>query len=134
MPIQLIQGMNAWLDACKKLKVPLVTLSIRNAKQCNLPLARLRNSLGEFVMPTPESIRNAAATFSWTPDFQAIQSESCADCWPITAPSYMLIPRHGAPRRQFEAFRFLNSMYQNSELMEAFDYVPLPHKTVDKIR
>jgi len=102
----------------------------------NLPYARIQNPLGEFILPTQESITKAARIVEmlsplddWTNVSYNIVYAKVQGAYPISTPSYMIVWKKVADKSKCEALKefikFIGLEGQNT-LPEG--YAPLPHE------
>ncbi len=109
------------------------------AKQNKLAYTQLRNKDGRFVSPDAESFSAAAAGANWTsqPGFGiSLTSQPGATSWPITAPTFVLIPKDAKdPAKTAEVIKFFDWAFKSGgKLATDLDYVALPEKTVADVR
>jgi phosphate transport system substrate-binding protein len=109
------------------------------AKQNNIPYALLQNKSGKFVAPDSDTFQAAAAGADWTaaPGYGISLTNQAGDqAWPITAPTFILVPRNPAkPDQVAEALKFFDWAFKNGDRMALeLDYVPLPQPVKDMVR
>jgi phosphate transport system substrate-binding protein len=109
------------------------------AKQNNVPFAQLQNKDGQFVSPDSETFQAAAANAKWdsAPGFGiSLTSQPGAKAWPITAPTFILVPKAPEkPEQVGEVLKFFDWAYKNGDKLAVdLDYVPLPDNVVDQVR
>jgi phosphate transport system substrate-binding protein len=109
------------------------------AKQNNIPYAQLQNKDGQFVSPDDTAFQAAAANANWNsaPGFGiSLTSQPGAQAWPITAPTFILVPKAPEkPEQVAEALKFFDWAYKNGDKLAAeLDYVPLPDNVVEQVR
>ncbi len=123
----------------RQLKNSIGYVEYAYAKQNNLSWAQLQNLDQQFVQPNQESFAAAAANADWngTPGMGVVlTNEPGADSWPITAASFILVPKTARSTEkatavlEFFDWAFKNGSNQAAEL----DYVALPNEVTDEIR
>src|SRR5579875_368090 len=107
------------------------------ATQNHLTYTDMVNKDGQRVKPTMDAFQAAAgnADFSKTQDFYLILTDQPgAKSWPITAATYMLLRKDGAPAQNKLVLKFLDWCLRHGE-QEAvqLDYVPLPAPVIAQI-
>jgi phosphate transport system substrate-binding protein len=107
------------------------------AKQNKLTYAILKNADGNFVMPTDDSFKAAAAHADWTKSafYEILTDEPGKDSWPITGATFILMHKvQGKPAQAAEVLKFFDWSYKNGGKMASdLDYVPLPESLVKLI-
>jgi phosphate transport system substrate-binding protein len=101
------------------------------ALQNRMACTRLRNKAGNFVSPTDKSFSAAAAGADWknAPGYHVILVDQPGEqSWPITGPSFILIPREIASASRARAMLgFFDWCYRKGgEIALQLDYVPIP--------
>jgi phosphate transport system substrate-binding protein len=109
------------------------------AKQNNIPFAQLQNKNGKFVSPEAKTFQAAAANADWSaaPGFGiSLTSQAGDDAWPITAPTFILVPKTPEkPEQVAEVLKFFDWTFNKGDQMAAeLDYVALPAKVKDMVR
>ncbi|MDQ4134916.1 MAG: phosphate ABC transporter substrate-binding protein PstS [Pseudomonadota bacterium] len=109
------------------------------AKQNAIPFAQLQNKDGKFVAPEAKTFQAAAANANWNgaPGFGiSLTSQPGAEAWPITAPTFILVPKTPEkPEQVAEVLKFFDWAYKNGDKLAAdLDYVPLPDNVVEQVR
>jgi phosphate transport system substrate-binding protein len=109
------------------------------AKQNAIPFAQLQNKDGKFVAPEAKTFQAAAANANWdgAPGFGiSLTSQPVAEAWPITAPTFILVPKTPEkPEQVAEVLKFFDWAYKNGDKLAAdLDYVPLPDNVVEQVR
>jgi phosphate transport system substrate-binding protein len=109
------------------------------AKQNAIPIAQLQNRDGKFVAPEGRTFQAAAANANWSsvPGFGiSLTNQPGADAWPITAPTFILVPKTPEkPEQVAEVLKFFDWAYRNGDTLAAdLDYVPLPDNVVEQVR
>ncbi|MFW2177539.1 MULTISPECIES: phosphate ABC transporter substrate-binding protein PstS [unclassified Moraxella] len=106
------------------------------AKQNKLAHVQLQNRAGKFVQPD-DSTFAAAGNINWAsyPGFAVtITNMPAANAWPISAATFVLIPRTGGAKAK-DAVKFFDWAYTNGNgQAAALDYVPLPESTKAAVR
>ncbi len=109
------------------------------AIQNKLVYADLINKEGKKVAPTMASFQSAAANADWThaPGFyQILTDQPGADSWPITAATFILMPKQPKdPAAAAEALKFFSWAYANGgKMAEDLDYIPMPNSVVALVK
>jgi len=109
------------------------------AKQNNIPVAQLQNKSGQFVSPDAKTFQAAAAGADWksVPGYGiSLTNQPGAEAWPITAPTFILVPQKPAkPEQVAEVLKFFDWSFKNGDKMAMeLDYVPLPAQVKDLVR
>ena len=106
------------------------------AKQNRLAYTQLQNRAGKFVLPD-DSTFAAASNINWAqyPGFAVtITNMPAANAWPISAATFILVPRTGGAKAK-EALKFFDWAFTNGNAQAtALDYVPLPADTKAAVR
>jgi phosphate transport system substrate-binding protein len=99
------------------------------ANQNQMPYADMKNSAGNFVSPTPDSVSAALATAKIPDDFRfSMVSAPGEKAYPIAGASWVLVYQHpkNAERGQ-KLVAFLKwAVTEGQKLSPALDYAPLP--------
>jgi phosphate transport system substrate-binding protein len=108
------------------------------ALQNKLAYTRLVNRQGNAVAPSPQTIQAAAASADWTgtPGFGLVLTDQPgADSWPITATTFVLMPRKPPNAREAAAaLAFFDWGYtKGGPSAEQLQYVPLPAGVIGMI-
>jgi phosphate transport system substrate-binding protein len=107
--------------------------------QNHMVYALVQNAAGKFVAPNAKSFAAAAATADWphAKDFDLVMTNAPgAGSYPITASTFVLMPRHpknpggSAAARKFFGWALTKGQPQALSL----DYVPLPASLVKQIQ
>jgi phosphate transport system substrate-binding protein len=109
------------------------------AKQNKLTYTNMNNHDGKVVQPTSPSFQAAAANADWAnaPGFyQILTDEPGADSWPITAATFILMPKQPQdPAAAKEALKFFDWAFTKGDKMaEDLDYIPMPDNVVTLIK
>ncbi|MEO6065878.1 MAG: phosphate ABC transporter substrate-binding protein PstS [Lysobacterales bacterium] len=122
----------------KQIQGSIGYVELSYALQSKMPYARMKNSAGNFVLPSAESFSAAAASADWknAKDFYLVITDAPgAKSWPITATNFILMykqPKNPAGSRN--AKEFFKWVYTNgSPQAKALDYVPLPAELVVQV-
>jgi phosphate transport system substrate-binding protein len=106
------------------------------AKQNKLPYADLKNSAGEYVTASIESVTAALATATIADDFRfSMVNPPGKDAYPIAGTTWLLVyqeQKDAAKGRKL--VEFLKWAYTEGEKMAAaLDYSPLPEKLQERV-
>ena len=109
------------------------------AKQNKLAFAKMVNSAGQVVAPTPEAVKAAAASADWSkaPGMYMILTDAPGkDAWPIAGATFILMHKVQAkPENAREVLKFFDWSYANGDGMASdLDYIPLPDSLVKMIQ
>jgi phosphate transport system substrate-binding protein len=106
------------------------------ANQNKLSVAELKNSSGNWVKPTLESVSAAAAQSNMPDDFRvSIVNQPGKDVWPISTFTYLLVYREASDTVKGEALlRFVWwAEHEGQKSAGSLDYAPLPKPVVEKV-
>lgn len=102
-----------------------------------MTFAMVKNVGGEFVAPSLDSFRAAAASAAWqAPDFYEVLTQAPGkDSWPIAATVFILMPKQAKDSAQAaEAIRFFRwSLEQGKADAKSLNYVSLPDGLVRQV-
>ncbi len=109
------------------------------AKQNKLAHALMANKDGQFVAPSDDAFKAAAAGADWakTPGMGVILTDQAGKAsWPITGASFILMHKLQAkPDNGREVLKFFDWAFKNGEKMaDELDYVPMPAAVVRQIQ
>lgn len=109
------------------------------AKQNKLAHAQMANREGQFVNPSEETFKAAAAGADWakTPGMYLILTDQPGkQSWPITGASFILLHKvQEKPERGREVLKFFDWAFKNGAKMASeLDYVAMPDAVVSLIR
>ncbi len=109
------------------------------AMQNKLTYTDMMNKEGKKVAPTMPSFQSAAANADWAhaPGFyQILTDQRGADSWPITASTFILMPKQPPdPAAATEALKFFSWAFDNGgKTAEELDYIPMPASVVALIK
>jgi phosphate transport system substrate-binding protein len=109
------------------------------AKQNAMTYALMQNKSGQFVPPTAENFKAAAAGAKWStaPGFYLLLlDQPGATSWPITGATFILVhTKQANGSRGKEVLAFFDWCYKNGDAAAAsLDYVSLPAPVKDLIR
>ena len=123
----------------KQIKGAIGYVELSYALVNKLTYGAVRNRAGTFVVPSTETIANAAAAAEWTTskDFSLVITDAPGDnSYPISATNFMLMrkdPKDAA--RSKEALAFFDWVYANGDdAASNLGYVPLPDALVAQIK
>jgi phosphate transport system substrate-binding protein len=109
------------------------------AKKNKMEYAQLKNHDGQYVEPTEESFKAAAAGAEWakTPGFGVVLTDQAGKAsWPITGATFILMHKAEANAANAkEVLKFFDWSYKNGSAMAVeLDYVPLPAPVVKMVQ
>ncbi len=99
------------------------------AKQNKMAYVQMKNKDGNFVEPTAENFKSAAAGADWSKSFyQILTDEPGKNSWPITGATFILMHKvQDKPVQAAGVLKFFDWAYKNGDKTAAdLDYVPLP--------
>jgi phosphate transport system substrate-binding protein len=101
------------------------------ALQNKMTYALLKNRDGNFVAPSEQSFKAAAANANWDMDkdfYEILTNEPGKDSWPITGATFILMHKFQQdPDQAREVLKFFKWAYENGDQMAlALDYIPMP--------
>jgi len=107
------------------------------ALQNKIPVAMIGNRDGNFVYPSDDTCKAAAAS-AFVPDdfYTRFTYASGKNSYPISGFTYLLVPKKQKDPAKAAAFvKFVEWAYNNGDKdATALDYVPLPEKVKKKVR
>jgi len=98
-------------------------------KQNKMNYALLQNAAGQFVSPSDEAFKAAAANADWAKSFyQILTNQPGAQSWPITGATFILMHKaQDKPAQAAAALKFFDWAYKNGDkTADDLDYVPMP--------
>lgn len=109
------------------------------AKKNKMEYVQLKNHDGQFVEPTEDSFKSAAAGAEWskTPGFGVVLTDQAGKAtWPISGATFILMHKVEAnPENAKEVLKFFDWSYKNGTAMATeLDYVPLPAAVIKQIQ
>jgi len=108
-------------------------------KQNKMTYTQLKNKDGNFVEPSDDSFKAAAAGVDWakTPGFNIIlDNQSGKASWPVTGASFILMYKQQADAAKGrEILKYFDWAYKNGGAMaNELDYVPMPAAVVKLVQ
>ena len=123
----------------KQIKGAIGYVELSYAITNKLNYTAVRNRAGNFIVPSKESIKAAAASAEWgdVKDFSLVITDAPgAQAYPISATNFILMyknPKNAA--RSKEALAFFDWVYKNGDASaEALGYVALPADLTQQIK
>lgn len=107
------------------------------ALQNNIPYGSVKNSSGQFIKATLESVTAAAAGVKMPADYRvSITNSAGKTAYPISSFTWLLIPQPFKDQAKGKIITdFLNWELDNGQAMtSSLSYAPLPKEVSDKIR
>jgi phosphate transport system substrate-binding protein len=109
------------------------------AKQNKLSYALMSNREGQFVAPSDDTFKAAAANADWAkaPGMYLILTEQSGKAsWPITGASFILLHKvQDKPENAREVLKFFDWSFKNgAKIANELDYVPMPDPVVKLIQ
>jgi len=105
-------------------------------KQNKMTYAMLKNKDGNFVAPSEQAFRDAAAGADWKSSFyQLITNQPGKGTWPISTATFILMHNvQDKPANATEVFKFFDWAFKNGDkTASSLDYVALPDSVVAAI-
>jgi phosphate transport system substrate-binding protein len=106
-------------------------------KQNKMNYVQLKNKDGQWVNPSDDAFKAAAAGADWKKTFYQITTDQPGkEAWPLTNPTYILFYKsQDKPTQASAALKFFDWAYANGDkLADDLDYVPLPAAVKDLVR
>ena len=106
-------------------------------KQNKMIFTQLKNKDGNFIKPSDDAFKAAAAGADWTKTFYQVTTDQPGkDAWPISNPTYVLMYKtQDKPANASNALKFFEWAYtQGDQMADDLDYVPLPAGVKDLVR
>jgi phosphate transport system substrate-binding protein len=106
-------------------------------KQNKMNYVQLKNKDGQWVNPSDDAFKAAAAGADWNKTFYQITTDQPGKtAWPLTNPTYILMFKSQDKAAQASAaLKFFDWAYNNGDKMaDDLDYVPLPAAVKDLVR
>jgi phosphate transport system substrate-binding protein len=109
------------------------------AKRNKIPHAQVKNRDGNFVQPSDDTFKAAAAGADWTnaPGFYLLLTDQKGkDSWPITGASFIIMHRQQADTLTGRAvLKFFDWSYKNGgKMSEELEYVHLPPSVIKLVQ
>ena len=109
------------------------------AKKNKIPHAQVKNRDGNFVQPSDDTFKAAAANADWAnaPGFYLLLTDQKGkDAWPITGASFIVMHRQQADVLTGRAIlKFFDWSYKNgSKMSEDLEYVHLPESVIKLVQ
>jgi phosphate transport system substrate-binding protein len=98
---------------------------------------QLKNKDGQWVSPSDDAFKAAAAGADWNKTFYQITTEQPGKAsWPLTNPTYVLMYKsQDKAANASAALKFFDWAYANGDKMaDELDYVPLPANVKELVR
>ncbi len=106
-------------------------------KQNKMTYTLLKNKDGNFVKPSDDAFKAAAAGADWTKTFYQVTTDQPGkEAWPISNPTYILMHKaQDKPANASNALKFFEWAYNNGDkTADDLDYVALPSTVKDLVR
>ena len=106
-------------------------------KQNKMTYVQLKNKDGQWVNPSDDAFKAAAAGADWNKTFYQITTDQPGKAaWPLTNPTYILMYKSQDKAANASAvLKFFDWAYGNGDKMaDELDYVPLPASVKDLVR
>jgi phosphate transport system substrate-binding protein len=106
-------------------------------KQNKMTFVQLRNKEGQWVSPSDDAFKAAAAGADWNKTFYQITTDQPGKAsWPLTNPTYILMYKsQDKAANATAALKFFDWAFANGDKMaDELDYVPLPNSVKDLVR
>lgn len=106
-------------------------------KQNKMNFTLMKNRDGQFVAPSDDAFKAAAAGADWNKTFYQITTDQPGKAaWPLTNPTYILMYKtQDKPAQAAAALKFFDWVFNNGDKMaDELDYVPLPDTVKNLVR
>ncbi len=107
------------------------------AKQNDLAYTQMQSKEGKFLNPSMDTFQSAAANADWenAPGYHLLLNDQPgADSWPMTAATFILMHTDQSDANKAkEIVKFFEWSYEQGELAEELDYIPMPSKVVNMV-
>ena len=106
-------------------------------KQNKMNWVRLQNADGQFVAPSDDSFKAAAAGAEWSKSFYQVLTEKPGKAaWPITAATFIMMHKvQDKPANAASALKFFDWAYKSGDAAaDELDYVALPDAVKTLVR
>ncbi|MFG6415097.1 phosphate ABC transporter substrate-binding protein PstS [Roseateles sp. DC23W] len=106
-------------------------------KQNKMNFVQLKNKDGQWVNPSDDAFKAAAAGADWNKTFYQITTDQPGKAsWPLTNPTYILMYKSQDKAAQASAaLKFFDWAFTSGDKMaDELDYVPLPASVKDLVR
>jgi len=122
----------------KQIKGSIGYVEYAYALQNKMNHVNLKNRDGNYVAPTSENFKAAAANADWAnaPGFYMVLTDQPgADSWPITGATFILVyKKQDKPDNGRAVLKFFDWAYHNGGAMaEKLDYVPMPSNVISLV-
>jgi len=133
-----VKGSGDVAKTVKDTRGAIAYIDFRYAVESKLATAKLRNRDGLFVAPTPEGFALAVKNSAWTTQAkfeETLTDKPGASTWPITAGTFVLVPRATAtPEQTIAALKFFMWSFVNGDkLTENASFVRLPDRVQGRV-
>lgn len=138
-----VQSNREMAQAAQAVEGALAYLDFSYASAHETPMVSLQNRWGSFVAPSIASIQDAMRLADWeklaidqSPTFAMdLTDAACPTCWPISTPTYVLVPLHAQGLNSERALEFFQqALDEGDELAKASGFVPLPSKAKWRVK
>ncbi|MFN3860416.1 MAG: phosphate ABC transporter substrate-binding protein PstS [Roseateles sp.] len=106
-------------------------------KQNKMNFVQMKNRDGQWVSPSDDAFKAAAASADWSKTFYQITTDQPGKtAWPLSNPTYILMYKsQDKPANAAAALKFFDWAYSNGDkIADELDYVPLPASVKDLVR
>ena len=127
------EGVSAYVG---RLKNSIGYVEYAYAKQNKMAFVLMKNQAGNFVAPSDDAFKAAAAGAQWNKSFYQVLTEQAGkDSWPITGATFILMHKlQEKPAAASSTLKFFDWAYATGDKMaDDLDYVPLPTTLKDLI-
>ncbi|MBS1174239.1 MAG: pstS [Burkholderiaceae bacterium] len=105
------------------------------AKKNGLLAANLINRDGKVVAPSASSFTAAANKANWSNTVVELNNVPGANSWPITAATYIIMPKSSDKTKSVEVLRFFEwAMTKGQGQAMNLEYIPLPTSVYQKVK
>ena len=123
----------------KQIKGAIGYVESAYAKQNKMNFVQLQNKDGQFVAPSEDTVKAAAANARWeqAPGFYEILTDQPGKTsWPIVGATFILMHKsQDKPEQAIEVIKFFDWAYKNGDQMALdLDYIPMPDSVIKLIQ
>ena len=131
------KGNEGVAEITRQLPVEFGYVEYAYVKQTKMNWVQVQNAAGNWVAPTEDAFKAAAANADWNKTYyQILTNQAGKDAWPISGATFILV--HTKPEKPVDvkaALQFFDWAFTNGDkAADDLDYVALPIAVKSKIR